>query len=148
MIHERFSNRSGKPGSNVSRDRRMEFRIGAEKRLISNLGPSFGPTAIQQVHATVDIKEELYIKTRESHGVRIRRGNHNARSDSEDYALLFKHLTETEAHRKIEGRSFGNFKLEENLMDDNRFDKVPFYRWLAGKNREMTDVLKAKTKYN
>ena len=37
LIHERFSNRAGKPGKNVFRDRRMEFRIGITKKLIGNL---------------------------------------------------------------------------------------------------------------
>ena len=47
---------------------------------------------------------------------------------------------------KIEGRTFGNFELPENLMDDDRFDKVGFYRWIVNKNKEMKSVIKAKKK--
>ena len=77
---------------------------------------------MQQVNATMDIKEDMYVKMREAHGVPIRKGKHSARSDAKDFELLFLHLTKTEAHRKIKGRSFENYNLEENLMDDERFD--------------------------
>ena len=72
LIHERFSNRVGKAGQNISRDRRMEYRIGIEKKLIGNLGSNFNQEAVQQVNHTVDIKEELFLETRKSHGVDIR----------------------------------------------------------------------------
>ena len=88
LIHERFSNRRGKPGKNISRDRRMEYRIGAAKKLIENLGPNFSKESVQQVNRTLDIKEELFLKTRESHGVDIRSGEHNPRSDARDYDIL------------------------------------------------------------
>ena len=146
IIHERFSNRSGGEGNNINRDRRMEYRIGTTKKLIANLGPNFSPDAVQQVNATVDIKEELFLKTRESHGVRIRSGNHRARSDDKDYAMLLTHLTETQAHMKIEGRTFGDFQFPENLMEDDMFNRAEFYRWLGTKNKEAKAVLVAKRK--
>ena len=144
LIHERFSNRRGKPGQNISRDRRMEYRIGAAKKLIGNLGPNFSKEAVQQVNRTLDIKEELFLRTRESHGVDIRSGRHNPRSDARDYDLLFSHLTDTKAHVKVEGRPFGDLKFKEDLMDDERFNKVEFYRWIASKNKEAKYVLAAK----
>ena len=58
--------------------------------------------------------------------------------------LLFSHLTNTQAHLKISGRGFGSLKFSEDLMDDKRFDKVKFYRWIASKNREAQSVLFAK----
>jgi hypothetical protein len=72
LIHERFSNRVGKPGHNVHRDRRMEYRIGTAKKLIGNLGPNFNQEAVQQVNCSLDLKEELFLTTRNSHGVNIR----------------------------------------------------------------------------
>ena len=146
IIHERFSNRGGGEGNNINRDRRMEYRIGTTKKLIANLGPNFSQDAVQQVNATVDIKEELFLKTRESHGVKIRSGNHRARSDDKDYAMLVSHLTETQAHMKIDGRTFGNFQFPENLMEDDLFNKAEFYRWLVSKNKEAKAVLGAKRK--
>ena len=144
LIHERFSNRTGKPGANVNRDRRMEFRIGALKKLIKNKGSNFGSAAIQLVNATVDIKEELFIHMRDSHGTGIRSGNHNARSDSKDFERICKHLTDTKAHLKISGRNFGDLKFHENLMENKTFDKVKYYRWLATKNKEMFRIMEAK----
>ena len=144
LIHERFSNRLGKPGKNINRDRRMEYRIGTAKKLISNLGPNFSQDAVQQVNRTLDIKEELFLRTRVEHGVDIRSGRHNARSDSKDYDMVFSHLTDTRADTKVEGRAFGDFKYTENLMDDKRFNKVEFYRWLVGKNKEAKTALNAK----
>ena len=144
MIHEKFSNRAGKPGHNIHRDRRMEYRIGTAKRLIGNLGPNFSKDSVQQVKCTLDIKEELYKTTRESHGVGIRSGRHNPRSDMRDYDMLFSHLTETKAHEKISGRKFGNLCFKEELMDDDRFNKVEFFRWLVTKNKEAVSVLNAK----
>ena len=144
LIHERFSNRRGRPGQNISRDRRMEYRIGTAKKLIENLGPNFSKEAVQQVNKTIDIKEELFLKTRESHGVDIRTGKHNPRSDSRDYDLLFSHLTDTKAHLKVAGRGFGDLKFSEDIMDDERFNKVEFYRWIASKNKEAKTVLSAK----
>ena len=146
LIHERFSNRRGKPGKNIPRDRRMEYRIGAAKKLIENLGPNFTKEAVQQVNKTLDIKEELFLKTRESHGVHIRNGNHNQRSDAKDYDMLFCHLTTTRAHERVLGRSFGNLTFSEDLMDDERFNKVEFYRWIVNKNKEAKTVLSAKKK--
>ena len=72
LIHERFSNRTGRPGENVPRDRRMEYRIGITKKLIGNLGPNFSQESVQHVNNSVDIKEELFYETRKSHGVNIR----------------------------------------------------------------------------
>ena len=49
---------------------------------------------------------------------------------------------------KINGRAFGTFTIPENLMDDDRFDKVGYYRWLVLKNNEAKSVLKAKRNVN
>ena len=144
IIHERFSNRSGGAGKNVFRDRRMEFRIGMTKKLIENLGPNFSDESVKQVNHMVDIKEELYIKTRLSHGVRIRSGRHVPRSDENDFQILVNNLTEMEAHIMKPGRKFGNFKLPEDIMDEKKFDKTQFYRWIALKNQEARDVTEAK----
>ena len=144
LIHERFSNKAGKPGKNVFRDRRMEFRIGITKKLIENLGPNFSDESVKQVNHSVDVKEDLYIQTRLSHGVSIRSGRHVPRSDELDFSSLVQNLTETEAHLKIEGRRFGNFEFLENLMDDKRFDRAKYYRWIAKKNEEAKVVIEAK----
>ena len=124
----------------------MEYRIGAAKKLIENLGPNFTKEAVQQVNKTLDIKEELFLNTRESHGVHIRNGQHNARSDDKDYEMLFCHLTNTRAHVKEKGRAFGNLTFSEDLMDDERFNKAEFYRWIVTKNKEAKTVLSAKKK--
>ena len=134
IIFERFSNRAGRPGKNVFRDRRMEFRIGVIKKLIENLGPNFNESTVKQVNHSVDIKEELYLMTRRSHGINIRSGRHVPRSDEIDFKTLVQNLTDTEAHKKIEGRVFGDFDFPENIMDDQRFDRATFYRWVAKKN--------------
>ena len=144
LIHERFSNRVGKPGNNIARDRRMEYRIGTAKKLIGSLGPNFTKDAVQQVNSMLDIKEELFLRTRVSHGVSVRSGKHNARSDTQDYALLFSHLSEVKADKKVSGRNFGDFKFKEDLMDDSVFDKAEFYRWIATKNKEAKITLYAK----
>ena len=72
LVHERFSNRGGKHGNNIHRDKRMEYRIGTAKKLIRNLGPNFSQEAVQQVNKTLAVKEELFLTTRKSHGVDIR----------------------------------------------------------------------------
>ena len=144
LVHERFSNRRGKPGCNINRDLRMEYMIGMLKRLLSNLGSNFTKEEVKKVNAVIDIKEKLFLRMREAHGVLVRNGSRKARSDSMDYKKLFNHLTEKEAHLKIENRPFGSFELKENLMEDDRFDKAKFYRWLTGKNRELKKVLEAK----
>ena len=72
LIHEKFSNRSGKPGTNINRDKRMEYRIGTAKKLIANLGPNFSQENVQQVNKTLEVKEELFLRSRKSHGVEIR----------------------------------------------------------------------------
>ena len=144
LVHERFSNRVGKPGKNVFRDRRMEFRIGITKKLIENLGPNFSDSSVKQVNHCVDVKENLFIKTRLSHGVNIRSGRHVPRSDDNDFKTLINNLTETKAHLKIEGRKFGDFEIPENLMDDKRFDEAKFYRWITMKNKEANEIIEAK----
>ena len=122
----------------------MEYRIGHEKKLISNLGPNFSEKHVQQVNQTVDVKEKLYLQGRLNHGVKIRSGKHTARSDVKDYNKLFAHLTETRAHLRIDGRTFGNFNLPSNILKDERFDNAGFYRWLVGKNKEAKSVIRAK----
>ena len=144
MIHERFSNRVGKQGKNVNRDKRMEYRIGTAKKLIGNLGPNFSHESVQKVNSTLDMKEELFLATRLSHGVDIRSGRHCARSDAKDYNMMFSQLTETRAHMKIEGRPFGDFDFAEDIMEDKRFDKAEFFRWLTTKNKEAMSALSAK----
>ena len=146
LVHERFSNRVGKRGHNVPRDRRMEYRIGTAKKLIANLGPNFSQDAVQQINCTLDVKEELFLNMRDSHGVNIRSGRHNSRSDAKDYDMLCSSLTDTRAHMRIEGREFGAFTFAEDLMEDERFDKVAFYRWIVTKNKEAMSVLTAKKK--
>ena len=144
LVHERFSNRVGKPGKNVHRDRRMEFRIGITKKLIENLGPNFSDTSVKQVNHMVDIKEKLFINTRVTHGVAIRSGRHVPRSDDSDFLTLVNSLNETKAHMKIKGRKFGDFVFPENLMDDRRFDRAKFFRWITQKNEEAKDIIVAK----
>ena len=144
IIHDRFSNRAGKPVKNMFRDRRMEFRIGITKKLIENLGPNFNDSSVNQVNQSVDVKEELYVKTRLSHGVNIRSGRHVPRSDEADFLILVKNLTDTEADIKTKGRKFGTFEFPENVMDDKRFDRAKFYRWIAQKNMEAKEVIAAK----
>ena len=145
LIHERFSNRNGKSGENIFRDRRMEFRIGIAKKLIGNLGGSnFNEDSVKHVNSTLDIKEELFYETRKSHGVNIRSGNHNPRSDDQDYKILFSHLTDTKAHVQIPGRTFGDLRYPSNIMNHDRFDKTAFCRWVVRKNKEAVAALKAK----
>ena len=60
--------------------------------------------------------------------------------------MLYSHLTDTRAHVKIEGRGFGDFSFAENLMEDERFNQVAFYRWIVSKNKEAKSVLEAKRK--
>ena len=143
LVHERFFNRSGKPGGNIFKDRRMEHRIGTLKKLISNLGPNFDQDHVQQVNKTVEIKELVFHETRRSHEVSIRSGRHVPRSDLADYQLVFKCLEDTEAHLKKPGRQFGNFDLPDDLLTDERFDQAAFYRWLTGKNEEAESVMEA-----
>ena len=57
LIHERFTNREGKPDGNLFKDRRMEHRILALKSLIGNLGPNFDEEHVQLINKTVDIKD-------------------------------------------------------------------------------------------
>ena len=122
----------------------MEHRIGRLKHLIDNLGPNFCEDSIQQINKGVDIKEELYIQTRISHGVNIRSGKHNPRSNTEDFNLLLDMLEKTEAHKKKEGRQFGEFSLSANLLESAVFDEASFYRWITEKNKEAQKILKAK----
>ena len=126
----------------------MEFRIGITKKLIENLGPNFSEESVQQVNHMVDVKEELYIQTRHSHGVRVRSGRHVPRSDEADFNTIVKNLTDLGAHIKKEGRRFGDFELTEDIMDDKRFDKTQFFRWIASKNKEAMGVLEAKDRVN
>ena len=68
----------------------MEHRIGATKRQISNLASNIDPDHVQLVNQTIEIKEKLYHATRKSHGVKIRSGRHEPRSDTNDYERLMK----------------------------------------------------------
>ena len=144
LIHERFSNRRGKPGCNINRDLRMEYLIGTLKKLIGNQGSNFSKDQVKHINSVVDIKEELFLRMRESYGVKIRSGKRTPRSDDKDYKLLFDHLTATKAHLIIENRRFGDFDLCENLMDDPRFNKANFYRWVSSKNKEFKKIYDAK----
>ena len=70
--------------------------------MTENLGPNFYKEAVQQVNRTLNIKEELFLKTRELHGVDIRSGKHNQKSYARDYDSLFSHLTDTNMqHRTV-----------------------------------------------
>ena len=122
----------------------MEYRIGTAKRHIGNLGSNFNEKSVQQVNKTLDVKEEFFLQARMSHGVKIRSGKHTARSDSKDYDMLFFNLTETRAHMKINGRTYGDFHLPENILEDERFSNAGFYRWLVSKNKEAKAVINAK----
>ena len=144
LLHERFSNRKGGHGRNIFKDRCMEHRIRALKRLIGNLGPNFDQQHVQLINKIVDIKEELHYKVRKSHGVKIRSGAHHARDDTADYRTAIEFLQQNGAHDKLAVRTFGEYDLTEDLMD--YFDKAQFYRWLTGKNKEATEVLSHRSK--
>ena len=128
LLYDRYSNKYGKPGHNIAKDRRMEFLIGIIKMLIKNKGSNIEPETVQQIKKCVDIKEELYIHTRLSHGVDLRTGRHKARSDSKDFELLMDSLWENKAHLKINGRTFGAYKYPENILDDEKllFPSIPY----------------------
>ena len=106
LTWERFSNKKGKPGCNIFKDRKMEHRIGVLKKLIGNLGPNFSAENVQQINNVVDIKEELIKSIRKSHGVDSRSGKHNPCSNSQDFHTLLKMLETTNAPMKIDGRTF------------------------------------------
>jgi hypothetical protein len=117
----------------------MEHRIGTIKKLIGNLGPNFDEKHVQLVNKTVEIKEELFYKTRKSHGINIRSGNHVARDDTEDYKAVLEFLAQNEAHLKKDGRRFGDYNLPEDLF--THFDRAQFYRWISTKNTEAAEIL-------
>ena len=139
LIHERFTNRTGKQGGNIFKDRKMEHRVGTLKSLINNIGSSYDQEHIQLVNKTVDVKEELYHTTKLSHGVKIRSGAHHARDDTADYRATIDFLQENCAHLKIKDRKFGEYDLPVNLYD--YFDRAQFYRWITNKNKEAVDIL-------
>ena len=124
-------------------DRRMEHRIGAIKRQISNLGSNIDQDHVQLVNQTIEIKEKLYHATRKSHGVKIRSGRHVPRSDTQDYERLMNCLDETEAHVRKPGRCFGNYNFPRDLTTDTRFGKAAFIRWLTKKNKEAKSIFEA-----
>ena len=116
-------------------DRRMEHRIGALKRSITNLGPNFDQDHVQLVNKTIEIKEKLYHETRKAHGVRIRSGRHVPRPDTNDYKAILKCLDETEAHVIIPGRRLRDYSLSGDITRDKRFDRASFLSWLTTKNK-------------
>ena len=136
LVSERFSNKSGKEGGNIFKDRRVEFRIRILKQLLGNLGPHMNPENIRKVNATIDIKEKLFYHARKVHGVIIKSGKHKKRSDETDYKRLYESLCQTEAHKITSGRKFGNIKYPNNLLDTAVINKAAFYRWLTQKNRD------------
>ena len=140
LVHERFSNREGKRGGNIFKDRRMEHRIRTLKRLISNLGPNFDEKHVQLINKIVEIKEQLFYTTRKSHGVDIRTGKHIARDDTADYKAALDFFSENEAHLQKPGRTFGDYALPADLFEN--FDRAQFYRWIAVKNEEAAGTLK------
>ena len=136
LVWERFSNRSGKVGENIFKDRRVEFRIGILKKLLRNLGPNINTESIKKVNSVIDIKEKLFKHARDVHGVIIRSGAHKERKDVNDYHTIFEMLTETNASEIVLGRKFGDLKFPENLLNLEKFDKAKFYRWVVQKNKE------------
>ena len=66
-----------------------------------------------------------------------RSGSHKDRSDKKDFDTIVKYLTELRADKVIPGRTFGDVKYAENLLDSKIFDKAGFYRWISLKNKEM-----------
>ena len=144
MLYDRFNNRHGRFGGNIPKDLRLEHWILVAKNGIKNLGPNANPRLIQRVNATLDVMEKLFLKMRETHGIRIRGGKHRAPSDDHDYVKLFNHLTDVEAHKKVSGRTFGNLKYPENLLEDERFDITSFCRWLLSKKSERISAFNAR----
>ena len=45
------------------------------RKVVVYAGPNFSDSSVKQVNHTVDVKEDVYIKTRLSHGVGIRSGS-------------------------------------------------------------------------
>lgn len=139
IIHERFSNKKGKYGGNIFKDRRLEHCIGTLKHLIGRLGSNFDQKHVQLCNKTLDIKDELYYTLRKSSGVKIRSGAHHARDDSTDYKATLTYLRENEAFERKTSRSFGDYDLHEDLMV--HFDRAQFYRWLSVKNEEAKKII-------
>ena len=52
---------------------------------------------------------------------------------------LYKFREENRAHIKVEGRTFGDYDLPEDIME--YFDQAQFYRWIASKNAEAMQIL-------
>ena len=141
LIHERFSNKHGRVGGNIFKDRRVEFRIRVVKRLISNLGPHKNTKNIQKVNAVTDIKERLFHHARKSHGVVIRSGKHKRRRDVEDFKILVDSLTKNNAHIFTPGREYGSLKYPEDIT--RLYNEASFYRWLSLKNKEFSNAVRS-----
>ena len=142
LVSERFSNREGKEGGNIFKDRRVEFRIRILKKLLSNMGPNINSESIQKVNSVIDIKEKLFHHAREVHGVIIRSGEHKERSELKDYQLIMEALNQMKADQTVPGRKFGGLTYPENLLDSDKFNKARFYRWLTQKNRDAVGVFR------
>ena len=142
LVSERFSNREGKEGGNIFKDRRVEFRIRILKKLLSNMGPNINSESIQKVNSVIDIKEKLFHHAREVHGVIIRSGEHKERSELKDYQLIMETLNQMKADQTVPGRKFGGLTYPENLLDSDKFNKARFYRWLTQKNRDAVGVFR------
>ena len=142
LIYERFVNRRGGLGSNVFKDRRLEFRIRILKKLLKNLGSKINTSNVQKINAVIDIKEKLFHHVRVVHGVHIKSGKHKARSDEKDFSLLVDNLEKLEAHKVVKGRTFGNFQYPENVLDSEVVSQASYFRWLSKKNKEFVAVFR------
>ena len=45
-------------------------------------------------------------------------------------------LQETNAHKIVRGREFGEIKYPKNFLEAEKFNQAAYYRWLTRKNKD------------
>ncbi|XP_078659351.1 uncharacterized protein LOC144904352 [Branchiostoma floridae x Branchiostoma belcheri] len=134
LIWNRFYNRSGGVGKNISLDLRLEHLNNFLKSFLKNMGPNLNEKSASRVSRSLYCLDRLMSNQDKVLGVKPPSGYHHSASYEDDVKLLLEETREANLLTVVPGRSFDAFpSFNRNLLSRLKYKAMA--DWMKGKLR-------------
>ena len=118
LLHNRYCNISGGNGTCIAKDMAMENKIRHLKKSLRGLGRNVNVKTITRLNKSSDEVERLISILKKSCNIKKRAKKRTEKDLSVDFIKITSKLKELNVMEFQSGRTFGQFKLSENIFHD------------------------------
>ncbi|XP_066285703.1 uncharacterized protein [Branchiostoma lanceolatum] len=134
LTWNRFFNRSGGVGRNISLDLRLEHLNNFLKSFLKNMGPNLNEQSASRVSRSLHCLDQLMTNQDRTLGVKKPSGYHHSASVEDDVKLLLEEIRGADLLAIVPGRSFDAFpSFNRNLLSKLKYK--PMADWMKGRFR-------------